>query len=181
LNKKQAVYLYPSDRAKEPGTSASPERWLQFMAVTYAALQYSLILNFMRKTKLLLFVSGVILLSCTMSNTKTKDPVISDMSTVQNELTNLVKAENINLNGKEITTNNKTTSELEVSITNGVSIPTNDTERKALGKAIATSIKRNLKDPNEYDKYTVLFVTKVESDAGTKRDWEGDSYSSTEL
>jgi hypothetical protein len=134
----------------------------------------------MTKIKLL-FVFAVILLSCTMTNTKTKDPVFADMSKVQYELTNLIKAENINLSGKEITTNKKTTSELEVSITNGIRIPTNDTARKALGKSIARSIKRNLKNPNEYDKYTVLFVTKVETAAGTKRDWVGDGYSSTEL
>jgi hypothetical protein len=136
----------------------------------------------MTKTKLLLFVYIITLLSsCTITTTKTKDPVFTDMSKVQNELVGLVKAENINLNGKEITTNKKTTSELEVAITNGTNIPTGDDERKALGKSIATYIKRNLKDPNEYDKYTVLFVTKIESSVATKRNWVGDVFNSTEL
>ena len=136
----------------------------------------------MTKTKLLLFVYiATMLSSCTMTTTKTKDPVFTDMSKVQNELVSLVKAENINLNGKEITTNKKTTSELEVAITNGINIPTGDGERRSLGKSIATSIKRNLKDPNEYDKYTVLFVKKVESGIATNRNWVGDVFSSTEL
>jgi hypothetical protein len=136
----------------------------------------------MTKTKLLLFVYITTLLpSCTMTTTKAKDPVFTDMSKVQNELVSLVKADNINLNGKEITTNKKTTSELEVAITNGTNIPTGDDERKALGKSIATSIKRNLKDPNEYDKYTVLFVTKIGSSVATKRNWVGDVFNSTEL
>ena len=133
-------------------------------------------------TKTNLFVSAAILLvSCTVTTTKTKDPVFTDMSNVQKELVTLVKAENINLSGEEITTNKKTTSELQVAITNGINIPAGDQDRKALGKSIATSIKRNLIDPNEFDKYTVLFVTKVENGGVTKRNWVGDVFSSTEL
>ena len=133
-------------------------------------------------TKTNLFVSAAILLvSCTVTTTKTKDPVFTDMSNVQKELVTLVKAENINLSGEEITTNKKTTSELQVAITNSINIPAGDQERKALGKSIATSIKRNLIDPNEFDKYTVLFVTKVENGGVTKRNWVGDVFSSTEL
>lgn len=136
----------------------------------------------MTKTKLLLFVSAVILMvSCTITTTKTKDPVFTDMSKVQNEMVTLVRAENIHISGKEITTKKKITSELEVVVTNGNSIPASDEERKALGKSIATSIKRNLKDPNEFEKYTVLFVTKVENGAVTKRSSVGDVFSSTDL
>lgn len=136
----------------------------------------------MTKTNLLLFVCfAAMLASCAMTTTKTKDPVFTDMGRVQNELVSIVKAENINLTGKEITTNKKTTSELEIAITNGANIPIADGERKALGKSIATSIKHNLKDPNEFDKYTVLFVTKVESGSVTKRNWVGNVFESTEL
>lgn len=124
---------------------------------------------------------AVLLTSCTITTTKTKDPVFNDMDRVQNELGNIVKAENINLNGKEITANKNTTTELEVAITNGTNIPTSDEGRKALGRSIATSIKHNLKDPNEYEKYTILFVTKVESGVTTKRNWVGDVFSSAEL
>jgi hypothetical protein len=134
------------------------------------------------KTKLLLFVCITLLqLGCTITTTKTKNPVFTDIQRVQNELGSLVKAANINLNGKEITANNQTTTELEVAITNGANIPTGYDERRSLGKSIATSIKHNLKDPNEFDKYKVLFVTRVESGAVTKRNWVGDVFSSTEL
>lgn len=134
------------------------------------------------KTKLLLFVCiTLLLLGCTITTTKTKNPVFTDIQRVQNELGSLVKAANINLNGKEITANNQTTTELEVAITNGANIPTGYDERRSLGKSIATSIKHNLKDPNEFDKYKVLFVTRVESGAVTKRNWVGDVFSSTEL
>ncbi|HEV8285498.1 MAG TPA: hypothetical protein VGQ09_14385 [Chitinophagaceae bacterium] len=53
------------------------------------------------------------------------------MVKVEKELTSLVSSENINLDGKEITKNKKTISELEVSITNGHNIPTTDDEIKA--------------------------------------------------
>jgi hypothetical protein len=134
------------------------------------------------KTRSLLFICfAALLASCTITSTKTKDPVFTDMKKVQQELTGLVTAENINLDGKEITTNKKTRSELEISITNGQNIPTSEDDRKTLGKSIATVVKSNLKNPNEFDTYKVLFVTKVESEGVTKRNWVGNTFSSTEL
>jgi len=134
------------------------------------------------KNKSFLLVSLIFLLgSCTVTTTRTKDPVFNDINQVEQELRGLITAENINLNGKEITSNKKTTSELEVSITNGKNIPAGDDERKALGKSIATTIKNNLKDSREFDTYKVLFVTKTESGGLTKRNWVGNIFSSTEL
>lgn len=130
---------------------------------------------------ILLICFTVLLASCTTTTTKTKNPVLNDIHKVEKELTALVTAENINLNGKEITTNKKTTTELEVSITNGQNIPTNDDQRKVLGKSIAIAVKKNLKDQNEFGTYTVLFITKVESNGVTKRTWIGDVFSSAEL
>lgn len=134
------------------------------------------------KTKLTCIICLVILAtSCTLTTTKRKDPVFNDMGKVEKELTSLVTSENINLNGKEISTNKKATSELEVSITNGQNIPNSDDEIKSLGKSIATTIKKNLKDPNEFDTYKVLFITKVESGGASKRTWVGNVFSLSEL
>ena len=52
---------------------------------------------------------------------------------------------------------------------------------KALAKIIATEIKQNLKDANQYDIYQVLFVTKTESGGITKRNWVGQVFNSSEL
>jgi hypothetical protein len=112
---------------------------------------------------------------------KVKDPVFNDMSKVQNELTSLLKAEGIKLKGKEITKDKNTTSELEVSITNGQNIPSGNDQRKAFGKSIAGTIKNNLKDPNEYDTYQVLFEIKTENGGVTKSNLVEDIFSSTEL
>jgi hypothetical protein len=134
------------------------------------------------KTKLQLLIGITsVMVSCTLTTTKTKAPVFADVGRVKKELTSLVRAENINLAGKEITAYSKTTSELEVDITNGKDIPTADNERKALGKSIAVSVKNNLKDPNAYDKYTVLFITKETNGAVTKRNWVGNIFSAKEL
>jgi len=122
-----------------------------------------------------------LLSSCTLTTTKTKNPGFTDQAKVENELMSLVTSENINLNGQEITKNRKTTSELEIYITNGRNIPTNEDERRWLGKSIATCVKRNLKDANQFDTYKVLFVTRVEKGGVTKRSWAGNVFSSTEI
>jgi hypothetical protein len=119
--------------------------------------------------------------SCSITTTKIKDPVFNDNDKIEKELKSLVNPEHINLNGKEITTNKKTTSELEISIINGSNIPTTDEERTALEKSIAKCIKRNLKYPNEFDTYRVLFVSSVESGGVTTRTSTGDVFNSTEL
>lgn len=133
------------------------------------------------KTLIILYLTALFLASCTMTNTKTKDPVFNDMAKTLNELTKVVTAEAINLNGKEITTNKKVTSELEINITNGQNMPTTEDERKALGKSIATLIKSNLKDKNEFDTFQILFITKVENGGVTKRNWVGNVFNSSEL
>jgi len=129
----------------------------------------------------LLIYLVLILTSCTMTSTKSKNPVFTDQAKTEKELTSLVSSENMAVNGKEITTDKKVTSELDVNITNGKNIPTNSDERKALGKSIAASIKRNLKDLNEFDTYTVLFITTVENSGVTTRNWKGNVFKSAEL
>jgi hypothetical protein len=88
---------------------------------------------------------------------------------------------NFNFNGKEVTTNKKATSELEISVTNCESVPKEDEKMVALAKIIAKEIKQSLKDSNEYDTYKVLFVTKTESGSVTKRNWVGQLFNSSEL
>lgn len=135
-----------------------------------------------KSSLLLLFL--ILITSCTETTTKTRNPVFISIDKIQSQLVSLVKADNINLNGKEITvydTHKKTTSELEISITNGQNIPTGEEERKALGKTVAAAVKSNLKDSNEFEKYTVLFITKVESGGVTKHHWVGNVFTSKEL
>ena len=120
--------------------------------------------------------------SCTTTVTKSKDPAFSkENKTIQEDLKKIVTCQHINLTGKEVTSEGKTTSEIEISIINGKNIPNDNTQLRSLGKAIASDIKKSLKDQNEYSKYRVLFVTVVKDGALTKKDWKSDEFASDEL
>ncbi len=108
------------------------------------------------------------LLSCTFTTTKSKNPVIDNIDGLKTELTSIVTAEKINLTGKEITTNGKTKSQLEISITNGQNIPQEDDFRKLLSRQIAKHVKSHLKDSTEFDFFNVVFVAKQQNGVLTK-------------
>jgi starvation-inducible outer membrane lipoprotein len=136
----------------------------------------------LKKNNFYLLISLAAMLSgCTMKTTKVKNPEFIDLAKVQNELTNLIKAENFNLNGKEITTNKKTSTELEVSITNGQDIPAASDQQKALEKSIAVCIKKNLKNPNEFDSYKILLVKKTEGNGVKVQKFTGNTFKVSEL
>ena len=85
------------------------------------------------------------------------------------------------LDGKEITSNEKVSSELEIDITNGQNIPTDEKQMNDLGKQIAVVVKQALQDKSEYNTYNVLFVTKKEDAGVTQRTWKGKVFKSEEL
>ncbi len=135
-------------------------------------------------TRTLSFITLVTLLiiSCTTTTTTTKNPVFSTpMDSLQAGLNKLVSSEGINLDGKEINTNGKVSSELEIDITNGKNIPADENQMNALGKQIAIEIKGALQDKTEYETYKVLFITKTENAAVTSRSWKGKVFKSEEL
>lgn len=93
----------------------------------------------------------------------------------------IVSCEGINLGGKEISTNGKVSSELEIDITNGQNIPTDENQMNDLGKQIALVVKQALQDKSQYNTYKVLFVTKREDAGVTQRTWKGKIFKSEEL
>ena len=134
--------------------------------------------------KLLAFILFVttIIFSCTLRTTKMKNPIFGkNEDSLQKTLYAIVAFEGIELNGKEINSNGKINSGLEVDIINAQNITNNKDQVIALGKLIASTIKKALKDQNEYDDYTVLFVTKVTNDGVTQKSWEGKMFKSEEL
>ena len=138
------------------------------------------------KSKFVLIFSSVVCLlffnSCTSTVTKTKDPNFNtEISVIQNDLNKIITSEKVNISGKEITANENNSSELEVSILNGKDIPADEYQMKALGRSIATIIKKALKNQNQYDLIVVLFV--IESNKGDikKREWKGFEYKPNEL
>ncbi|HET7117022.1 MAG TPA: hypothetical protein VFI29_11055 [Hanamia sp.] len=140
--------------------------------------------QFLEMIRILLFtfIATLVFISCTITSTKEKKPIFSKTDdSLQESLTKIVKSENINLDGAEISTNGKVTSELEIDIINGMNIPVNVNEMNDLGKKIAVIIKDALKDKNEYNTYKVLFVTKKINGSVEESTSEGKIFSSREL
>jgi hypothetical protein len=125
------------------------------------------------KTLSFFFIAATLIASCTMTSTKTKNPTFGkSTASLEADLNKIVSCEGINLQGKEITTNGKITSEVEIDITNGRNIPTDENQMNDLGKQIAVVISA-LQDKNEYGTYKVLFITKKSAGSVTQRNWIG--------
>lgn len=140
-------------------------------------------MTFTKMPKVLSLVTAITLIvSCTTTTTKTKNPVFSKpTNSLQVDLNKLVSCEGINLDGKEINTDGKINTELEIDITNGQNIPTDENQMNDLGKHIAVEIKEALQDKAEYQTYKVLFITKTESAGVTSRTWKGKIFKAEEL
>jgi len=129
-----------------------------------------------------ILLSAIFLTGCTFTTTTTKQPVFNeDTNTIQAELNKIVSCENINLNGKEMSTNGKKHSELEIDIINAQNVPSDEDRMTALEKSIGVEIKKSLKDQNEYDTYQVLFITEHASGAVTLKSSKGRTFKSEEL
>lgn len=135
-----------------------------------------------KQNRLFLFICLItVLSSCTKTTTTVNNPLFVNEAQIENELIGLVKAENINVSGTKSTTNDKISTELEIAIINGKDIPGNVDQQKAVQKKIASSIKRNLQDPNQFDSYRVLLVKKTENNGLTKRKSTGHTFKVSEL
>jgi protein involved in ribonucleotide reduction len=133
----------------------------------------------LKGTILILF--SLFFFNCTRTTIKEKIPILKNVDQTERELLALVKAGNINLNGKEIISGKNISSELEVSIINGQNIPTKDKERKTLARLIASCVKRNLLHLDEYDKYSIIFLRKTVSEGVISQTWVKETFSSGEL
>ena len=89
--------------------------------------------------------------------------------------------EHINLDGEDINTNGKDSSELEIDVINGKDIPKDHDSLKTFGRPIALLIKNALKDRKEYDRFSVYFVVVKSSGIATERTWTGYIYPSVDL
>lgn len=141
-------------------------------------------MTFSKMTKLtsLILLMAFIIVSCTMTTTKTKTPLFNKSTdSLQVDLNKLVSCNGINIDGKEITINGKVSSELEIDINNGQNIPSDENQKKNIEKQIAVIVKQALQDKSEYNTYKILFVTKKGNGAVTQTTSEGRIFKSEEL
>ena len=131
--------------------------------------------------------AGILLLfvfisSCNFTTTKPRNPqFIIDINLVGKKLDSLIACENFNINGTEITTNKKSTSEIQIGTINCQDVPQNNDEMMGLAAKIASEIKKHLKDPTQYDTYKVLFITKKKDGIVTKTNSKSYVFDSKDL
>ena len=105
-------------------------------------------------------VFSILLSGCNFSTTQPKDPQFTkDKATISGELRNMVTCGPINMYGYTIITNGKAVNtQLSIEFIN----PTNaDDNQNELGKKIATQLRQDLKDTNEYSSYKITFIKKT--------------------
>ena len=125
-------------------------------------------MNFTKMTKTisLLALISTLIVGC-VTTTKTKNPVFAVSTDSLNvSLTNVLllhhvdSCKNINLDGEEKTTNGYASSEMNIKITNGKNIPTDEKQMTELEKQIALVVRNSLSNKNEYGTYNIYIVTK---------------------
>ncbi len=134
------------------------------------------------KKLILLSLAAMAIVGCTFTTTTIKEPVFNKSTdSIQLDISKIVSCQEINVSGKEISKNNKKNSELEIDITNGQNIPTDQNEMIVLAKQLAIVIKKSLQNDNEYQTYKVLFVSKTEKSGVTEKSFKGKIFKSEEL
>ena len=129
-----------------------------------------------------ILLSSFFITSCTFTTTRTKTPEFKmSVDSIGSKVNSLVTCEHITLNGAEKTTNGKTSAEMEIDIINGKNIPSDDDRLKTLGKLIVSRLRTELKNPNEYNTFKVLFVALQKKGDMTTRNYKGWVYKSEEL
>lgn len=112
------------------------------------------------------------LTACTTTITKLKDPEFAvPVDSLADEIHGVVASQHINVVGKTITTNGKDSTALEITVINGKDIPQDQTQEKALGRAIAVDVHGALKDKNEYKALLVIFMKVDSGETITKKTW----------
>jgi hypothetical protein len=136
----------------------------------------------MKTFKNLLIVTALVLFfySCTYTSTS---PINLDMQ--QTSAIDSLKAtynfDNIELQGKKRSGSGGESAEVSVVFFNGKGIPTEETQMAAAAKSLATKIKNILKNPKEFDSYTITFDTRVVDGSTTTNNYVKHTFKKSEL
>ena len=103
------------------------------------------------------------------------------IDTVASYLDNLSPAQHFNFDGVKKTVNGTATRTLEITVTNGKNVPTEDRALSALAKTMAVYVKSQLKDSTEYDIYDVRFDSQKKSDGVTSNSFNTIEFKTSEL
>jgi len=101
--------------------------------------------------------------------------------TIGSHMDSLISAENFNFYGIKKSVNGTVTRVMQVTVTNGKNVPSEDQALRALGKTLATYAKSQLKDTAEYDLYDVRFESRKTSDGMTNTSFSTLEFKTQEL
>jgi hypothetical protein len=117
-----------------------------------------------------------------VNTTKSIDPVFTmSLDSISRDINTIIFTPEANINGKQISSNGNTRTELIINLINPNDLPSDTSEQNTLGQNIATLLKHALKDPNSFTDYKVLFTRKVIDGSTTKSNYTGYSYKSSAL
>ena len=89
--------------------------------------------------------------------------------------------EDLQVQGKKSSGSGGNHTNLTIKLINGKGVPGNDDEITVLAKQVAIFTKGMLKDPKQFESYTVLFVTKTVDGSVTSSKWVGHEFKPGEI
>lgn len=103
------------------------------------------------------------------------------LDSISKDINTIIFTPETNINGKQISSNGKTITEMTINLINSNDLPADASEQSLLGRYIATLLKNALKDRNEFTDYKVLFTRKAADGSITMSNYTGYSYKSSAL
>jgi hypothetical protein len=121
-------------------------------------------------------------LGCTLTTSTTLDPQFAvNNDSIAAHLTGMIPCEYFNIRGISKKINGKPSTAVTIRVVNSPHFPELLEKRKELALRIAREIKKDLKDPGEYDVYVVLFVVQETSGLASKSKYSSIEFKKEDL
>jgi hypothetical protein len=131
---------------------------------------------------LLLINISFFFVACSFTANKKIEPAFTQsIDSILRDLNSIIFAPQTSIQGHEVNSNGKVTTELTINLFNPKGLPNDTNEQSKIGEYIATLLKQALKDANTFTDYKVLFVNKVVDGTTTTSNYTGYSYKSVDL
>jgi hypothetical protein len=129
---------------------------------------------------LILLFSVTYLTACTSTQTYTPE-LNANQKVIADSINSRYGFENIEITGKKMSGSGGNHTNVTVKFINGKNIPTDEATQTTIAKELAQLIKKALKNPNEFESYTILFVTKTVDGAYASEKYTGHEFKSSEI
>jgi len=129
---------------------------------------------------LILLFSVTYLTGCT--STQTYMPELNaNQKAIADSITSKYGFENIEMMGKKTSGSGGNHTSVTVKFINGKNIPSDESAQTTIAKELAQLVKKTLKTPNEFESYTILFVTRTVDGASTSEKYTGHEFKLGEI